>query len=129
MISCCIALGTMSNHLWWIYTCVCNQVTTLYSRKLTEHGRPAIMEKTKIIIKKIPILQWAWEGCPVGGQNGVCKWMTMTMGMGRMKNMSMCVFVSVSVWRRGNFGTGFHWSTTILSGSALFSVCVFHLWL
>ena len=53
MRSCCIALGTMSNHLWWIYTCMCNRVTTLYSRKLTEHYKPAIMEKLKIIKKII----------------------------------------------------------------------------
>ena len=29
-----------------------NHVTTLYSRKLTEHCKQAIMEKIKIIIKK-----------------------------------------------------------------------------
>ena len=31
---------------------MCNWVTLLYSRKLTEHCKPAIMEKIKIIIKK-----------------------------------------------------------------------------
>ena len=54
----CIALGTMSGHLWWsmimwekkIYTCMCNWVTLLYSRKLTEHYKPATIEKIKIII-------------------------------------------------------------------------------
>ena len=35
-----------------MYTCVCDWVTLLYSRKLTEHYKPAIMEKIKIIIKK-----------------------------------------------------------------------------
>ena len=30
---------------------MCDWVTTLYSRKLTEHCRQAIMEKIKIIIK------------------------------------------------------------------------------
>ena len=32
---------------------MCDWVTLLYSRKLTEHCKPAIMEKIKIIIKKI----------------------------------------------------------------------------
>ena len=36
-----------------MYTCVYNWVTLLYSRKLTEHCKPAIREKIKIIIKKI----------------------------------------------------------------------------
>ena len=57
---CCVALGTMSGHLWWsmimweksMYTCICNWVTTLYSRKLTEPCKPAIMEKIKFIILK-----------------------------------------------------------------------------
>ena len=35
-----------------MYTCMCDWVTLLYSRKLTEHCKPAIMEKIKIIIKK-----------------------------------------------------------------------------
>ena len=35
-----------------MYTCMCNWVTMLYSRKLTEHCKPDIMEKIKIIIKK-----------------------------------------------------------------------------
>ena len=34
-----------------MYTCMCDGVTLLYSRKLTEHYKPAIMEKIKIIIK------------------------------------------------------------------------------
>ena len=34
-----------------MYTCVCDWVTLLYSSKLTEHCKPAIMEKIKIIIK------------------------------------------------------------------------------
>ena len=34
-----------------MYTCMCNWVTMLYSRKLTEHCKPAIMEKIKIILK------------------------------------------------------------------------------
>ena len=31
-----------------IYTCMCNWVTMLYSRKLTKHCKPATMEKIKI---------------------------------------------------------------------------------
>ena len=31
---------------------MCNWVTLLYSRKLTEYCKPAIMEKIKIILKK-----------------------------------------------------------------------------
>ena len=53
MRSCCVALRTMSSHLWWsmimckniMCTCMCNWVTMLYSRKLTEHCKPAMMEK------------------------------------------------------------------------------------
>ena len=59
---CCIAQGTISSHLWWnmmehnvrkrMCTYVCDWVTMLYSRKLTEHCKPAIMEKTEIIKNK-----------------------------------------------------------------------------
>ena len=31
------------------YMCVCDWVTLLFSRKLTEHCKPAIMEKIKTI--------------------------------------------------------------------------------
>ena len=37
-------------------TCMCNWVILLYSRKLTEHCKPAIMEKIKIIKKNAPDL-------------------------------------------------------------------------
>ena len=30
-----------------MYICMCDWVTLLYSRKLTEHGKPAILEKIK----------------------------------------------------------------------------------
>ena len=53
MRSCCVALRTISRHLWWsmvmwekrIYTCMCNWVTMLYSSKLAEHCKPGIMRK------------------------------------------------------------------------------------
>ena len=32
-----------------MYICMCDWVTVLYSRKLTEHCKPAMMEKIKII--------------------------------------------------------------------------------
>jgi len=35
-----------------MYTSMCNWVTLLHSRKLTEHCKPAIMEKIKIITIK-----------------------------------------------------------------------------
>ena len=35
-----------------MYTCICDWVTLLYSRKLTEHYKLTIMEKIKIILKK-----------------------------------------------------------------------------
>ena len=35
-----------------MHTCICNWVTLLYSRKLTEHCKQVIMEKIKIIINK-----------------------------------------------------------------------------
>ena len=55
-----------SSHLWWsmvmwekrMYICVCDWVTLLSSRKLTEHYKPVIMERIKIIIKKNPKKQW-----------------------------------------------------------------------
>ena len=56
----CIALGTIASHLWWsmimwekrLYTCMCNWVNLLYSIKLTERCKPAVMEKIKVIIYK-----------------------------------------------------------------------------
>ena len=55
MRSCYIALGTIPSHLWWsmimwvkknVYMYVClGQL--VYSRKLTEHCKPATMEKIK----------------------------------------------------------------------------------
>ena len=35
-----------------MYICMCDWVTVLYSRKLTEHCKPAVTEKIKIIIKR-----------------------------------------------------------------------------
>ena len=35
-----------------MHICKCDWVTLLYRRKLTEHCKPAIMEKIKIIKKK-----------------------------------------------------------------------------
>ena len=35
-----------------MYMCMCDWVTWLYSRKLTEHCKPPIMAKIKIIITK-----------------------------------------------------------------------------
>ena len=35
-----------------MYTCMCDQVTFLYGRKLTEHCKPAMTKKLKIIFKK-----------------------------------------------------------------------------
>ena len=35
-----------------MYICMCDWVTLLHSRKLTEHCKPAMMEKIKIIKKK-----------------------------------------------------------------------------
>ena len=72
MRSCCIALGTVSSHLWWrimwekeyayihvcVYVCVCHCVTLLYSRKVKEHCKPTIMEKIKIIFKKRILLRY-----------------------------------------------------------------------
>ena len=63
MRSCCIALGTILSHLWWnmmednvrirMYICMCDRVTLMYSKKLTECCKPTIMEKIKIILKKV----------------------------------------------------------------------------
>ena len=38
--------------MWGVCGCVCNWVTLLYSRKVTEHFKPTVMEKIKIILKK-----------------------------------------------------------------------------
>ena len=35
-----------------MYTCMCNWITLLNSRKLPQHCKPAIMEKMKIIINE-----------------------------------------------------------------------------
>ena len=35
-----------------MYTYMCDRLTLLCSRKLTEHSKSALMEKIKIIIKK-----------------------------------------------------------------------------
>ena len=35
-----------------MHTCMCDWVPLLCSRKLTQHCKPTIMEKIKIIIKK-----------------------------------------------------------------------------
>ena len=35
-----------------MYICMCDWVTLLYSRKLTDHCKPAIMDKNKNHIKK-----------------------------------------------------------------------------
>ena len=60
MTSCCVALGTISSHLWWstimwekgMYMCMCDWVILLYSRKLTEHCKPAIVEKKSLKVEK-----------------------------------------------------------------------------
>ena len=62
MRSCCIALGIISSYLGWImmednvrkrvYICMCDWVSLLYCRKLTEHCKLAVMEKIKITILK-----------------------------------------------------------------------------
>ena len=60
-ISSWILLFSSGNYVWSLvmehdnvrkkmYTCMCDWVTLLYSRKLTEHCKPAIMEKIEIII-------------------------------------------------------------------------------
>ena len=61
MSSYCIALGTLFSHLGWsrmednakkrMCTCMCDSVSLLYSKKLTEHRKPVIMDKIKIIKK------------------------------------------------------------------------------
>ena len=73
--SCCTALGTIFSHLWWsimednvlrkrmyVYICMCDWVTLLCSRKLTEHCKPTIMEKIKIIKKPY---SWPCQSNPV----------------------------------------------------------------
>jgi len=53
-----ILLCSTENYVWSLmtehdnvrkrmYTCMCDWVSMLYSRKLTEHCKPAIMEKNK----------------------------------------------------------------------------------
>ena len=46
-----------------IYTCMCNWVTLLYSRKLMEHCKPAMMEKDKNhYIKKLKLCHDFFQG-------------------------------------------------------------------
>ena len=40
-----------------MYICMCDWVTLLYSRKLTDHCKPVIMEKIKIIKKSLSHLK------------------------------------------------------------------------
>ena len=53
MKSCCVALGTFCSIVMEhdsvrkMYRCMCDWVTMLYSGKLTEHCKPATMEKNK----------------------------------------------------------------------------------
>ena len=49
-----------------MYTCMCGWVTLLYSRKLREHCKPAIIEKVKIIKlqkkrKKLSKIKYEWK--------------------------------------------------------------------
>ena len=62
MRSCSIALGTISSHLWWsiilwekecTYACVTGSTCCTVGN--WQHCKPAIMEKIKIIIKKVYI--------------------------------------------------------------------------
>ena len=57
-----ILLCSTGNYVWSLmmeldnvrkknYSCICNWVTMLYRRKLTEHCKPAIMEKKSLYIK------------------------------------------------------------------------------
>ena len=83
--SCCIALRTLSSHLWWsmmetnvkkrMYTCMCDWVTLLYSSKLIEHSKPAIMEKITIIFlkKNKDIFSVCYQSEESMGQNE-CGW-------------------------------------------------------
>jgi len=65
--------GTMHSHLGWslmeenvrkrMCICMSDWVTLLYSRKLTEHCKPAIMKKIKIVKKKKRSSLSAWNLC------------------------------------------------------------------
>ena len=60
--SCCIALGTITCCFWWsmmkanmrkrMCICICNWVTLLYSRKMTDHCKPSMIEKNENHLKK-----------------------------------------------------------------------------
>ena len=67
-----------------MYMCVCDWVTLLYSRKLTEHGKPAIMEKNKNHQKK---------------------------KINFMKNLTHCPTFSHFYLKRAKFYMGVYWST------------------
>ena len=45
--------STCKSYFKTLYTCVCDWVTVLYGRKLTEHWKEVIMDKIKILLKKI----------------------------------------------------------------------------
>ena len=44
-----------------VCVCVCDWVTLLYSRKLTEHCKPTKMEKIKIIKKMFPFAKISFK--------------------------------------------------------------------
>ena len=47
-----------------MYICTCDWISLLYSRKLTEHYKPAMMEKIKVIIhKKKEVLNMILTAC------------------------------------------------------------------
>ena len=70
-----------------MYICMCDWVTLLYSRKLTEHCKPAITEKVKIIIKKKKPL-----GVPVMAQ-----WKRIRLGTMRLQVQSLALLSGLRI--------------------------------
>ena len=59
----------MMKHEMWeksMYSCICNCVTMLYSRKLTLQCKPCIMKKIKIIIYKYILKKKHYNHCHMG---------------------------------------------------------------
>ena len=61
-----------------MYTCMCNWDTMLYSRKLTEHCKPAVMGKIKIIIKKWSLIDSVLKTIYPLGKRGLKGWFLLT---------------------------------------------------
>ena len=93
-----------------MYTCMYNWVTLLYSRKLTEHCKPAIIEKIKIIINKILKV-----GVPVMGQQKRIQQGTMRLQVRSLASLSgLRIWCCRELWCRSQTWLGSHIAVAVV---------------